>query len=452
MMLNDLIDAITKILADEKAYDLPNICLKYGLDNGDESEAFESKRVYVQRRLKIKDQTFLLDLAHKVLNDYGSTAKELSKVLHRLAPNGLFSISEITRRNIMNELYTRGNIEGKLEITDFLNRIWSLENMSSTDFRFNNAQEEISQHMINNLDWDEPYLYEVYLDVLTATDETIIQFLELIIHPIVRDPIEAKEYLEVINSHLVKDGYQFFPSNKLSGYTVYTINKSAKGVNGVAKNLIFASIGDKPDIIISDSINNDIKIVNNESNCLVYNYPLPSTGLLWMDMVQWWSDLNNMGEIDKGTEINLYKRLVKSLDSEPERILFKNYFQLFRYQFKDKLPALIPQVYLHYDPYTMKQRLNSKVLSRQRMDFLLLLPNQHRIVIELDGKQHYSNGDISSPRLYAEMVNADRDLKLNGYEVFRFGGYEFIDKEKIKQSIKYFFEKLFFNYGVKING
>lgn len=99
----------------------------------------------------------------------------------------------------------------------------------------------------------------------------------------------------------------------------------------------------------------------------------------------------------------------------------------------------------------MKQRLDTKVLPRQRMDFLLLFSNQQRIVIELDGKQHYSKGEISSPKLYAEMVRADRDLKLNGYEVYRFGGHEFINEDIAQQMIKEFFEKLFSKHGINPN-
>lgn len=85
------------------------------------------------------------------------------------------------------------------------------------------------------------------------------------------------------------------------------------------------------------------------------------------------------------------------------------------------------------------------------MDFLLLFSNQQRIVIEIDGKQHYSNGDISSPKLYAGMVNADRELKLRGYEVYRFGGYEFLDEEKVKETIKEFFERLFSKHCINFN-
>jgi hypothetical protein len=52
------------------------------------------------------------------------------------------------------------------------------------------------------------------------------------------------------------------------------------------------------------------------------------------------------------------------------------------------------------------------------MDFLLLLPNDVRVVIEIDGKEHYANGDLACPKKYSEMVNTDRLLKLDGYQVF----------------------------------
>lgn len=51
------------------------------------------------------------------------------------------------------------------------------------------------------------------------------------------------------------------------------------------------------------------------------------------------------------------------------------------------------------------------MLNRQRMDFLLLLPRAVRIVIEIDGKQHYAEESAASPTRYAEMMRADRDLR-----------------------------------------
>jgi very-short-patch-repair endonuclease len=447
--INELIDAITLVLSEEKSYDLPTVCTRYGLESGDESEAFKSRRVYVQRRLKGKDQLFLLDLAKRIINDYGSKANVLAKLVLRLDSTGLFKISEITRRNIMNELYARKNISGNYDLIKFLNRVWDLDNMPSTDYRFITAAEDIWQHMINNSDWDDVFLYEEYLEILTATDEVFFRFLEQVVHPLVRPQPELGEYIEAINKHLVNDGYKLSLAENISGYPVYKITKVLDGVKGQVKNLIFAAVGHKPEIVISDSINNDIKIVKHEENCLIYDRPIPIAGLNWTELVVWWADLHGIQKPSKETEIELYKRLFKSLNSEPEKLLFRSYFKYFKKLFHENLPALIPQVYLHYDPYTIRQREGEKYLFRQRMDFLLLFSNKQRVVIEIDGKQHYSDGDLSNPKKYAEMVKADRELKLNGYEVYRFGGYELMEEEIGAKIIKEFFEQLFKKHGVR---
>lgn len=114
------------------------------------------------------------------------------------------------------------------------------------------------------------------------------------------------------------------------------------------------------------------------------------------------------------------------------------------------LPALIPQVYLHYDPYTIKELAitSGSVLKRQRMDFLLLMSSRARAVIEIDGKQHYSSANKADPRRYAEMVGEDRRLRLSGYEVYRFGGQEFVDQEAARAMLAEFFNKLLDRHAV----
>ena len=78
----------------------------------------------------------------------------------------------------------------------------------------------------------------------------------------------------------------------------------------------------------------------------------------------------------------------------------------------------------------------------------MLLPDGVRIIIEIDGKQHYSEGDKANPLKYAEMVESDRKLKLYGYEVFRFGGYEFLEDNHPKEKINNFLHLLFSKYGL----
>ncbi|BCL40299.1 DUF559 domain-containing protein [Nostoc sp. MS1] len=76
--------------------------------------------------------------------------------------------------------------------------------------------------------------------------------------------------------------------------------------------------------------------------------------------------------------------------------------------------------------------------------FLLLFSNSKRVVIEVDGRQHYAEGDTASPRKYAEMVAEDRRLRLLGYEVYRFSGYE-LDETNGQKEVRDFFEKLLTN-------
>jgi len=124
----------------------------------------------------------------------------------------------------------------------------------------------------------------------------------------------------------------------------------------------------------------------------------------------------------------LHQRLDRSLDNEAERRVLRAYGRRY-VDLGPDIPALLPQVYLHYDPYTrIHHSPGLPPLARQRMDFLLLLPNRVRIVIECDGVQHYAEKDgRAEPRRYAEMVAEDRALRLRGYEVYRFGGYELQD-------------------------
>lgn len=56
----------------------------------------------------------------------------------------------------------------------------------------------------------------------------------------------------------------------------------------------------------------------------------------------------------------------------------------------ENLPALLPQVYLYYDPKTKATRGKNIVFEHQRMDFMMIISCTYRIVIEIDGIQHYS--------------------------------------------------------------
>ncbi len=213
-----------------------------------------------------------------------------------------------------------------------------------------------------------------------------------------------------------------------------------RGVDGELKNIIFASVGPKPRIVMQDAINNVIDIVENVNSCLIYDQPLRGAGLTWGELATWWGTKTGVSDAPH----KLYQRLHQSLDSEPEKLLFREYCKRYGQANGADVPALLPQVYLHYDPYLRMQRRHTPgEIKRERMDFLLLFPNRARVVIEVDGKQHYSDaGGAAAPTKYAIMVAEDRKLRLKGYEVFRFGGAEFMRKDSQTVLSKFFDELL----------
>jgi very-short-patch-repair endonuclease len=166
-------------------------------------------------------------------------------------------------------------------------------------------------------------------------------------------------------------------------------------------------------------------------------------------LIDWWGKIKAVNVKDRDVRRDIGLRLRASLQSKPERMLFDTYFREFKPKFGINLPALLPQVHLHYDPRNINER-DKPVLVRQRMDFLMLLRNSARIVIEIDGRHHYAEDDgLASPSRYAEMVTEDRRVRILGYEVYRFGGAEFTNTNRAAKTIVSFFEELFERHDIR---
>ncbi len=196
-------------------------------------------------------------------------------------------------------------------------------------------------------------------------------------------------------------------------------------------------------------MNNDIEIVENADKVLVYDRPIGSDGLRWRDLQEWWKDTHPSGS-DEEAKRSLYQRLASALpgNSPPQRNLFDLYYKIHGTAVPD-LPALLPEVWLHWDPKTVRER-GAAALLGHRMDFLLLLPYGQRVVLEVDGSHHYASPDGTrpAPARYAALARADRELKLSGYEVFRFGATELKDPRSAPGLLQAFFADLFRRFSV----
>ncbi len=148
-------------------------------------------------------------------------------------------ISEITKKCIF-ELFRDGYDEynwlsdsekiiyyyyGSISEIDFLKRLYPLEDMPSTDQKYDNAADDIWQHTVNNPnDWSHCWTFEDERFLLkNGSDEDMLRFLCEVFHPAVRyEKGYWKDYLGKINTLLKADGYELYESDKISNRYVYS--------------------------------------------------------------------------------------------------------------------------------------------------------------------------------------------------------------------------------------
>ena len=217
-----------------------------------------------------------------------------------------------------------------------------------------------------------------------------------------KEHIRNAELVEVINRYIDHDGYKLVVKDTIDNKDFYECISTRVGVQGQVKNIIFAAKY-KPEIAFDDALNNDIRITRNENHCLIYNRSIPSSGVMWNDLVEWYAAENNLTD-GQNPEVAFITRLCDCLDTSfkangakagPETWMLQAYYNLKK-ELGIDLPARIPQVYLYYDPQTLKQR-GYKLFEHQKMDFLMILSHKDRVVIEIDGKQYYAEGSTASP-------------------------------------------------------
>ncbi|MFJ3794244.1 hypothetical protein [Kitasatospora sp. NPDC090091] len=303
----------------------------------------------------------------------------------------------------------------------------------------------IDQHVFRNPgDWSTEELFE-QLGAFEAGHARFGRFLEGLVAPAtVPDVPTQNRIVEAINALLGQAGARLVQTDLRDGYPYFQLVHTGSGLGRSPKNLIFASSA-KPDIRFRSAVDNDIEVLQGLDEVLYYDRPIGPEGVRWCDLQQWWQDATGTTDAE-AAKTALYNRLLACLPDEkdsPQVHLFRLYHQIHGPHVRS-LPALLPEVWLHWDHKTVKKR-GVEALLRHRMDFLMLLPGGRRLVLEVDGRHHYADG-----KAYADTVSGDRDLKLRGYEVFRFGSTELSDPGRARPLLQGFFADLFDRYDMGI--
>jgi len=143
-----------------------------------------------------------------------------------IAKEPQLDIPQRVRRNIFDYLRVQQVVwAGELQETDFLSRLYDLEELPTTDHRFKSMAGDIWQHRVNNpMDWDDDWVYsDSRLNLYGCPDEEFLSFLGEILHPIVRPNSDEVEALSAFfNECLARSGWQLIPESQLAGKPVYT--------------------------------------------------------------------------------------------------------------------------------------------------------------------------------------------------------------------------------------
>lgn len=447
--LRNLLEPLVTGLKDAGTHTmLPTLCEELGLPA---PAADGSKRERITASFDAATDRDLPGIACKLLIRHPPTSALRNQIQDILwSESACPPIPKRYRREVARRLNSEDLYIDARRFDDLLERLWILDTddwMGLLSGKPAGLRAEIQQHVHRDPeDWPAEILFD-QLGAFDASDRRFALFLEELASAEVRpDEAAQRHFIACINESLRGCGVELRETDSKGGYPVFSLVSLHMAVKGRPKNLIFAS-PEKPDLRFSDALDNDVEIVTNADKVLVYDRSIGNDGLRWNDLQQWWSEVEHIADATQAKR-SLYARLKASLpqNSPPQTLLFDAFFEGFR-SAVPTLPALLPEVWLHWDPRTVRER-GPDALLRFRMDFLLLLPQGVRVVIEVDGKHHYADTTGSADvQRYAQMVRADRELKLTGYEVFRFGAAE-LQLPSAKADVKAFFEALFKRYGV----
>ena len=447
-LLSTLCAIVEANLQPHRRVNLPALCDQIGLPYAPDDETL-TKREYIQSRLaKLAPDEVRTVAARYVrcypLGYYGNDGTyRLEELLWAtLEP----SVSKRVRRELADALE---GVELFTEPTAFLELLASLFVLDPDGLSLISEHDtvlwNIEQHVIRNPeDWSVANLFQE-LGALDCSSERFRRLIEALAGPDARpDEASQRSFVSAANSVLTVRGFELVETAEVDGYPSFSFIRPGDPSQSRPKNIIFASTV-KPDLRFRNAVDNDIEIVTHADKVLVFDEPIRD-GLRWCDLQSWWARQQSIDDPDCAKR-TLYERLWASLpgSSPPQRLLFRTFFQHFREQVPN-LPALIPEVWLHHDPRTIRQRGRDALL-RQRMDFLLLLPAGARIVLEVDGQQHYADHGRPAPHRYAELAKADRELKLCGYDVYHFGAAE-LRGETGKQAVCTFLDDLFRKHSI----
>lgn len=143
------------------------------------------------------------------------------------------SISEVTRRRIFDLIASEGIAWwGRIGEIAFLERLYDLTKLPSTDYRYKTADLDIRTHRIAFSDWEDDWVfYDKRFKLLRGPDSVFVNFLAEMLHPVVRaSPVEVDKLVAAFNEALHADGWELYEATRISARSVFAGRRTTQGM------------------------------------------------------------------------------------------------------------------------------------------------------------------------------------------------------------------------------
>jgi hypothetical protein len=225
-MIKELRHLLASAIADAKAYDVPGLCRRLNLGDGEEQEAFASKYKYAQKRL-IDVSTDQIVASARLLaaeESHFALGEQLSKIDEIKGP----AVTTLTRRRLISLFEGRPLVR---EIDDFelIRSLWPIASLRAPHPSDEATLEDyLHRHTIRNDDLSQRDVLET-LGLLTCSRAQLFKFLAAVTAPDAFSGAEQIQLAEKIDGLLRHDGYTLALAGRISGSPFYAVRPAPTG-------------------------------------------------------------------------------------------------------------------------------------------------------------------------------------------------------------------------------
>jgi hypothetical protein len=225
-MIKELRQLLASAIADAKAYDVPRLCRRLNLSDGEEQEAFSSKFKYAHRRLMEVSAEQVVASARQLVaeEEHFELSEQLAKLDELAGP----TVTMLTRRRLIT-LFEGRPLAREIEDMELIRGLWPIASLRAPHPSDEASLEDyLHRHTIRNDDLTQRDVLET-LGLLTCSRAQLFKFLAAVTAPDAFSGNEQVELAEKIDALLRHDGYTLALAGRISGSPFYAVRPTPTG-------------------------------------------------------------------------------------------------------------------------------------------------------------------------------------------------------------------------------